>query len=309
MSHTVLSGLKILLECLARAAFLAQPDDVLTFLSRHAEEMVNSGHEAYCHEEQWEKNFFLEESKRTSTAQTLAHLRPACPQNALRPALYPREERPRTRRAFSGGFPIQQKSEDLKAEEIAALDLPTPVPPPRPPRREDVQSGPSPVRTPSQTRTKSTSSSAWPLVAPLPQKQKAPSKLKRPCSRTITCRLSDCPHHKAKERSEVLKVEEPVAIRTRPARKVDMALQYRPKGGYVMDPELMAKRTTKSNLLPYRQRIAVCKGNVVPADTKSKDVNTCLTPGHRHMCVKQGNIPPEPSLSPSDEQTLRLPPI
>lgn len=60
-SNSISYELHSLLECLSRATLLAQPDDVLIFLTRHVEKIINSRngdftdpkHEAYCYEEQW----------------------------------------------------------------------------------------------------------------------------------------------------------------------------------------------------------------------------------------------------------------
>lgn len=185
----------------------------------------------------------------------------------LRPVPPPRKEREdmfKTRRVSVVRIPSDQDSVARAADGLTTL---RPVSPPLKERAETIEARQvSPVRVPSEEDTKLSLQSAWPVLPPIPQK--APLKVskqvkgkkpsKKPRYGEFVCRLSDCPHHnKPKDGCAVVTELEPVGTNTGPTverdlgqqkslagpKKQDLKIPYRPKGGFITDPELMKKRT------------------------------------------------------------------
>ncbi|XP_059214338.1 uncharacterized protein LOC131992692 [Centropristis striata] len=270
--NTTPYGVKSLVECLARAAIFAKPDDIPECLSRHVHKMTQHRDEsrdikkiAFGHQEQWEKSFFQEEYKRIITPKPSAEESPS-PSSSVSsaslasfvapPPLH--EVAPKTQRMSSVMVPRRQESVGRTAEK-----KPISVPPlPAPGRRVKTRQVSS-VRVPCQTDTKLSFPSTLPVLPPI--KQKAPPSVskqeqghrstKGSGSGVYTCRLIDCPFHKKPKKGSAAHRElGPVKTSKVPTVKGDLELQkalaevhvpYTPKGGPILDPELMPKRTKR----------------------------------------------------------------
>lgn len=176
----------------------------------------------------------------------------------------PCDARETTHTVSSIRVPSQQECVGQTAQEMSPPSKPRSVLP----RSERVKTSQvSSVRSPCQKETKPSLPSAWPVLPRIPQKAskqvQGQKTAKGHGSVVYTCRLIDCPYHnKPKEMSAVDRELGPVRTSTGPSVKRDPGLEkpmaeprrfevqvpYRPKGGPIVDPELVPKRTRAGQL-------------------------------------------------------------
>ncbi|XP_041826626.1 uncharacterized protein LOC121630412 [Melanotaenia boesemani] len=238
-SNSTPYGLRSLVECMSRATLLAHPDDIPGFLSTYTQKMLqfrdgrsnDTANVAFLYQEQWENNFFQEECKKAEV------LKPST-EDFLSPTP-----------SMSGESSHNlEKSMSSNAKEELPSSKPTQVPP-----ELRVLS----VSVPSTTEAKL---SAWPLLPPAPQRaplQKQQGKmLTKDRDSVYMCPLADCSYHNKKEDRNPVDGLGSIGISTASETENNLGLQkanieprsfkkhipYRPKGGYIVDPELMPKR-------------------------------------------------------------------
>nr|XP_046231943.1 uncharacterized protein LOC124052079 [Scatophagus argus] len=167
------------------------------------------------------------------------------------------------RQASSARVPSRHNSIGLSVVKTCPSTTPRPV---LAPCKEQVKTRPGlSVKDPSEKETKWALPSAQAELPPIPQKA-SPQQVqgrkstKKRGSRTFICRLNDCPYHKKpQEEGAVDRDLETAEISTKPTAKseagqqkslavsktFDLQLPYRPKGGFIIDPELAPKPTKR----------------------------------------------------------------
>ncbi|XP_072228088.1 uncharacterized protein [Leuresthes tenuis] len=264
-------GVKCLQECMCRATLLAQPDDILGFLLTHVRNILKSRdgeskdikEVVFQYQNQWEKTFLLEQCKQIETLKPSTEDSPASSIPAASSASLmvsgPIEVRQITGGESSYRLNSQKESRRPTAEEEGApSSKPRPSQPATRVKTQRILS----VRIPCRIETKPYLSSARPVLPPIQaplqvQKKVRVQKSSKMPDGAYTCLLTDCPYHnKQSEGLESIKSNIGLRMKTDPGlqksnteqRPVDVPVPYRPKGGHIMDPEL----------LPKRGRAAVC---------------------------------------------------
>ncbi|XP_031610509.1 uncharacterized protein LOC116331831 [Oreochromis aureus] len=233
-SNSTPHGLKSLLECLSRAALLAQPDDIPRFLCAHVENMIKFRDDEqlkdineviFRYQCQSEQTFFKDKRNWTETPRPCSEKFPISTSSAL--SASPVSSSPRKNSKSSVDAPSHHESVC-------------------PNTKEDELHSRKQIRRPS----------GLPVLPTICQKPSKPFQGQKSTKEYI-CSLADC-HYKNKDTDSSPADQSLGSVSTDegPTAQKDLGLQnlkakpgpsvihvpYRPKGGYIVDPELQPKR-------------------------------------------------------------------
>ncbi|XP_006796887.1 uncharacterized protein LOC102779948 [Neolamprologus brichardi] len=248
-SNSTPHGLKSLLESLSRAALLAQPDDIPRFLCAHVENMIKFSDDQqlkdiieviFRYQCQWEKTFFKDKRSWTETPRPCSEKFPIS-----------------TSSAFSA-FPV---SSSPRKNSKSLVDAPSHHESVCPSTKEDQLHSRKQIQRPS----------VLPVLPTIRQKPSKPFQGQNSTKEYI-CSLADFHYHnKDTHSSPADQSLGSVSTNKGPTPQKDLGLQnlkakpgpsviqvpYRPKGGYIVDPELEPKRGRAG---PFTNRGALLSG-------------------------------------------------
>ncbi|KAL4004486.1 MORC family CW-type zinc finger protein [Sarotherodon galilaeus] len=233
-SNSTPHGLKSLLECLSRAALLVQPDDIPRFLCAHVENMIKFSDDEqlkdineviFRYQCQCEQTFFKDKRNWTETPRPCSEKFPISTSSALSASLV---------------------SSSPRKNSKSSVDAPSHHESVCPNTKEDQLHSRKQIRRPS----------GLPVLPTIRQKPSKPFQGQKSTKEYI-CSLADC-HYKNKDTDSSPADQSLGSVSTDegPTAQKDLGLQnlkakpgpsvihvpYRPKGGYIVDPELQPKR-------------------------------------------------------------------
>ncbi|XP_005917276.1 uncharacterized protein LOC102296749 [Haplochromis burtoni] len=233
-SNSTPHGLKSLLESLSRAALLAQPDDIPRFLCAHVENMIKFSDDQqlkdiieviFRYQCQWEQTFFKDKRNWTETPRPCSEKFPI---------------------STSSAFSVFPMSSPRKKNSKSLVDAPSHRESVCPSTKEDQLHSRKQIQRPS-------------VLSVLPTIRQKPSKpfQGQKSTKEYICSLADFHYHnKDTHSSPADQSLGSVSTDKGPTPQKDLGLQnlkakpgpsviqvpYRPKGGYIVDPELEPKR-------------------------------------------------------------------